>query len=378
MNLLHRYVFREVLIATLVAVGLFMFVMLGGTAIHDLVGRTASGQLSVQQAGKMILLLVPFVLSYALPVGLLTAVLLVLGRISAQHEITAMRSAGLGLVRIGAPVMLIAMLGAGVSLVINYVYAPQSKAKYRELLFEVGQENPEALIIPGTFVRDFPGAVVFVGQRDGPDLRDVWIWNLDKQHRVTSFTWLEHSTLRFDDVENAVIVTALGRMLIDYRNEKDPENFFGVKGAPSFDGNGYQLRFELGEIFKRRVFERKVSWMDIGELIAEARRLHGSTDPKDRLRLLDVRLNMHEKGAMAFSVLSFALVAVPLGIQTRRKETSANLGLALALTLFFYFGVIAVGWLDRRPDLHPELLLWGPNLIFQSLGAWMWWRFGRN
>jgi lipopolysaccharide export system permease protein len=380
LNLLHRYLFREVFFATTVAVAMFAFVMLGGSAIHDLVGRAASGQLTVQQAGEMILLLVPFVLTYALPVGLLTAVLLVLGRVSAQHEITAMRSAGLGLVRIGAPVLLIAMLGVGVSLVINYVYAPQSKGKYRELLFEVGQENPESLIIPGTFVRDFPGFVLFAERREDNILYDSWLWKLDKEHRVTEFAWIEQGKIQVDDDANTITLYSLGRLRGELRDSKDPENLSRLP-RPAFGDSGRPVivwEARLDDIFKRKVFERKVSWMDFGELIAEARRLHDSTDPKDRARLLDVRMNLHEKGSMAFSVLSFALVAVPLGIQTRRKETSANLGLALALTLVFYFGVIAVGWLDRRPDLHPELLLWGPNLLFQSLGAWMWWRFGRN
>ena len=108
LNLLHRYLFREVLFSTVVAVALFAFVLLGGTAIHDIVGRAASGQLTLEQSAEMIGLLTPFVLTYALPFGLLTAVLLVLGRVSAQHEVTAMRSAGFSLMQIGAPVVFIA------------------------------------------------------------------------------------------------------------------------------------------------------------------------------------------------------------------------------------------------------------------------------
>jgi lipopolysaccharide export system permease protein len=144
------------------------------------------------------------------------------------------------------------------------------------------------------------------------------------------------------------------------------------------DANGFQVRIPMGEVFKRRVFEQKPSWMDFGELMQERTRLAGSDDPKDLRRLQEVKMTLHERGSMAFSALSFAFIAVPLGIQTRRKETSANLGLALALILLFYAGITAVGWLDRRPELHPEILLWVPNLSFQVLGGWMWWRFGRN
>jgi lipopolysaccharide export system permease protein len=181
-----------------------------------------------------------------------------------------------------------------------------------------------------------------------------------------------------DDAENVLVVTGEGLMQADIRRDKSPEDFSRMPFYPSLTANGHQEKFELGELFKRRVFAQKVSWMDFGELVAERSRLLGTNEPADRLRLQEVRMNLHEKGAMAFSVFSFALIAVPLGIQTRRKETSANLGLALALILAFYFGMIAVGWIERRPDLRPDLLLWVPNLAFQFMGAWMWWRFGRN
>jgi lipopolysaccharide export system permease protein len=378
LKLLHRYLFREVLFSTIVAVALFAFVLLGGTAIHDIVGYAASGQITVEQSAELIALLTPFVMTYALPFGLLTAVLLVLGRVSAQHEITAMRSAGVGLMQIGAPVMFIAVLGVCASLVINYVYAPRSKTLYRQILFDVSEANPVQLIVPGTFVRDIPQTVIFAAEKRENTLHDVWIWRMDDQHRVIQFYWFQRGSLNVDDAKNAMVLTADGLMQADLRREKAPEDFSRMPIVPSVEANGFQIEFPLGELFKRRVFAQKVAWMDYGELVAERRRLSGSDDPKDKERLQEVRVNLHEKGALAFSVFSFALIAVPLGIQTRRKETSANLGLALALILAFYFGMIAVSWLERRPDLRPDLLLWVPNIGFQLMGGWMWWRFGRN
>lgn len=380
MNLLHRYLFREVLFATVVAVAMFAFVLLGGNVVKDLVGRMASGQIAVEQAGSMIFGIFLFVLPYALPFGLLTAVLLVLGRVSAQHEITAMRSSGLGLTRIAAPVMMIAVLGVACSLVINYVYAPRAKSRYREILFEVGQQKPVQLIIPGTFVRDFPGVVVFASEREGELLRDVWLWLLDDRHRVTTFVWIETAEVRVgvNPAGNETIALfSQGRVRGERRDPDNPEDF-SKPPTPVFFDTGPVWEAELADVFKRKVFEQRVAWMDFGELVAERNRLLATTSPEDRQRLLDVKMSLHEKGSMAFSVLSFAFVAVPLGIQTRRKETSANLGLALALILAFYAGIIAVGWLDQRADLRPEILLWIPNLCFQALGGWMWWRFGRN
>ena len=46
-------------------------------------------------------------------------------------------------------------------------------------------------------------------------------------------------------------------------------------------------------------------------------------------------------------MLSFALIAIPLGIKVSRKETSANLGLAVALAMAYYIVTIMVGWVDN-------------------------------
>ena len=77
-------------------------------------------------------------------------------------------------------------------------------------------------------------------------------------------------------------------------------------------------------------------------------------------------------------VVSFALIGVPLGIKISRRETSANLGLALVLVLGYYLLTVMVKWLDRHPEFRPDLLLWLPNLAFLALGIWLFSRIDRK
>ena len=374
LNLLHRYVFRELLGATLAGVALFAFILTTGNAMKDLFGLLGDGKLTVQAMAEMLIMLFPFVLTYALPMGLLTAVLLTLGRLSAQHEITAMRAVGVGLTRIAAPVLLIAVVGVAISLVVNFSFAPNAKAKYRERLADTIRTNPLKFVVERTFVRQFPGVVLYVGERDGNNLRDFWVWELDKKNRVTRFSRAESGRFDWNEEDNYVMLV-LERGRVEVRNTKDPENFAKVPLSPSFDRLPIQL--PLDRVFKRQTLTKKVSWMNFSELVAEHERIEKSADPADAGRLLEVRMNIHEKAALAFSVFSLALVGVPLGIRTKRSETSANLGVALALTMVYYLIMIAVGWLDQHPEWHPELLLWVSNFLFQGFGVWSWFRLGR-
>jgi lipopolysaccharide export system permease protein len=370
-NLLHRYLFRELLGTTIAAVSLFAFVLLTGNAIKDIIERLADGILSLETSIKMLALLLPFVLTYALPMGMLTAVLLTLGRVSAANEITAMRTAGIGLARIGAPAVFLGVLGVAVCLAVNFVYAPRMRGQYREILSDAGRKSPLNLIVERTFIRDFPRLVIYVSKRDEGVLSDVWVWELDENRAIKRFTHGEEARVRWDEK-----ASVLGLDLRNARVQEEPSDV----SRPPRTGTSDLLSIEvaLDRVFQRRMFERRIDWMGIMELIQERRRLQASPEPADRARLVRLEMTMHENAALGFSVLSFVLIGVPLGIQTRRKETSANLGIALLLTMAYYFLMISAGWVSKYPQYHPELLLWAPNVVFQLLGGWMWWRFGRN
>ena len=76
-----------------------------------------------------------------------------------------------------------------------------------------------------------------------------------------------------------------------------------------------------------------------------------------------------------------AFIAAPLQWDAwafHRRETSANLGLALVLVLGFYLLTVVVKWLDRRPEFRPDLLLWLPNVLFIGLGVWLFTRIDRR
>ena len=83
-----------------------------------------AGQLKWLLFFKLMVLLIPYVCAYALPLGMLTGTLMAIGRLSSNNEITAMKASGLGLYQIEAPVFLIATIGVVGAIVVNLHYAP--------------------------------------------------------------------------------------------------------------------------------------------------------------------------------------------------------------------------------------------------------------
>jgi lipopolysaccharide export system permease protein len=380
-NLLDRYIFKSVLGSCLAAVGLFGFVLMLGNAIRDLLSLVLAGQLPLTTFGELLLLLIPFVVSYALPMGMLTGVLLTLGRLSADSEITAMRAAGISVGRIARPVIILGVLGMATGLYINFEAMPRARLQYQKELADAVRVNPLRFIMPRTFIRDFPGFVIYVGDKQGPVLSNFWLWELDDQQRVERLVRAESGRFDYDEENNALLLTLL-KAQVEARDRINPEDFSTPPLVGTFDKTE-QVRLPLDNLFGRSSVRQKLKWMTYDQLQQESARLAVMVVAPENARehareQMKVKLTVQEKLQNALAMLSFALIGVPLGIKVSRRETSANLGVAVAMALGYYFLTVMVNWLDRHPEYRPDLLFWIPNLIFLAIGLWLFSRIHKQ
>jgi lipopolysaccharide export system permease protein len=378
MNLLHRHIFANVFSTCAASVAMFGFVLMLGNAMKDLLGPVLAGQLAFDTFLRLVALLVPFVIYYALPMGMLTGILLVLGRMSSDREITAMRASGLSVAWLSAPILFLAMLGVAAALLINFHFMPVARLAYQREFADAVRQNPLSFIVPRTFIRDFPGVVLYVGEKQENRLRDFWLWELDGQNRVRRFARADAGRLDYDEAGNKLVLT-LEQAQAEVRDDKDPENFARAHGSAAWEHATFDLPLE--RLTGDRSIQRKLKWYTFPQLMAEWTRLK-QPDPalsreEQAGKLMRVQITIQEKFATAFSVLSFALIAIPLGIKISRKETSANLGLGLLLALGYYFATVMAGWFDNSPALRPDLLVWVPNIVFQGLGFWLFYKVDR-
>lgn len=381
MNLLSRYVSREIAFAATGAIGLFILVFMTGNALRDVLGLFTSGRIPLSAFLNLLSLLLPFVLAYALPLGTVTGILIALGKLSANQEVTAMRAAGMGLSEITRPVLVFAVLISLASAIFNLYLAPETRSVYKSTIRNVVRANPVAFVRPGEIVRDFPGFLIYVNSVDGNAFRGFWIWQLDPDGIPRHQIQADRGSLRYDESTQTLLLE-LQDATAERRDPDRPDDL-GTGETVRLTMTSLPLQLPLDRILGSNRQEKRLKYLSVDDLLAERRLLNdpantsqGDEDPRIRRTRIDYLI--HSNIAMSFATVSLALVAIPLGIQVGRRESWSNIAIALGLAMGYFFLSSVTSWFERSPDLHPHLLVHLPNIAFITLGILLFRRINRN
>src|SRR5436190_7119042 len=205
MRTLHRYLTWQILATMVMTVVVFTFVLLLGNVLKEILGMLINRQATLLMAIQAVGLLIPFVLVFALPMGLLTATLLVFGRFSADQELTAVRASGVSLVALITPVLLLSTIMSVLSAWVNLEIAPRCRVAYKRLLVNVGLSQVNLLLPEKTFIKDFPNKIVYIGSIDGGQLKDVLIYNLNNEGKVDYYIRAREGRVQSDSNNTEVI-----------------------------------------------------------------------------------------------------------------------------------------------------------------------------
>ncbi|MBI4326119.1 MAG: LptF/LptG family permease [Chloroflexi bacterium] len=384
MRTLHNYLTRQVLLTLLMTVAVFTFVLLLGNVLKEILALLVNRQATLGLVLKAVALLVPYVMAFALPMGLLTATLLVFGRFSADQELTAARASGLSLVSVVTPVLLLSVALSVLCAAFNLQIAPQCRIAYKQLLFRLGAEHSASFLAEDRFVDDIPGYIIYVRKKEGEDLQDIRLHRLENNETVE---WISapRGKLVVDPSDHKIHLR-LFEAVIGTRIASPPKPRETESPTPEPEQSAaakvvWQLLY-VGEYEPEPIdlkpaleTERKprISEMTFRQLQAEIRQRE-----EQGVDTTPAEVQLHRQFAFSFASLGFTLIGIPLGIRAHRRETMAGVAIALVLVLVYYSFFILGQALETRPELAPHLILWLPTFIFQAVGAVLLWRANRG
>src|ERR1700680_1081728 len=150
MGLLFRAIFREVASSAVLGAILFTFVLFlqrVGKLFEILVRSTAPPA----TVAHLFALAIPFTFTFTLPFGVLVGILIALGRMSSDGEITAMRAAGVPSRKVIAPVMTFALLMTMLAGMASVWWTPAAQIETYRMLNRIAAEQLTAEIQPHVF-----------------------------------------------------------------------------------------------------------------------------------------------------------------------------------------------------------------------------------
>jgi lipopolysaccharide export LptBFGC system permease protein LptF len=242
------------------------------------------------------------------------------------------------------------------------------------LRYQVGEQSPSALLEPGVFIDYFKPYQFYIGQKDEKVFKDVIIYE------------------KLRDAGTRFIMASSGEIASDTGGQIIFKLYDGTMEEPRKEGEATSISATFKTYIVKMGIEedeagvpKKMADYTIVELVGRLKRFRGMLAGASPMMKRDIRrrismmlTEMSERFVFTFCPLAFVLIGMPLGITTRRAETSIGGAISLMLVALNYSFIICVEALQTRSELHPYLLLWVPNIVFAVLGPVLTYRLSRR
>src|SRR5947208_2174387 len=368
MKLIDRSMSRELLMNLFFAVAVLSLVLVIGNIFRRLLPLLVNHDVPPEYIITFVAYILPFSLIFTIPWGLLTAILLTFGRLSADNELIALRSNGVSILRICASLAVIAVICTGLSIWLNAIVAPAAQQKLRRTIFDLATRNPMALFGSDQVIDQFPGRKIYVGKKEGNKLENITVFELNQNSLPVKVTFARTGMLEAD-LANKQILMHLYQARYQERDPKDPFNLHKIHdGINMVEGT---LPISLEELYEKQKKRPSRSALSIAQLLEQLK----SENKRERSAS---RTEINKRFSFPFACVAFAIIGVPLGVTAHRRETSIGFAMGLIVATSYFLFVIIGDTLRGNPQAHPELLVWFPNVLFIVLGAFLFRRLARH
>jgi lipopolysaccharide export system permease protein len=301
--------------------------------------------------------MMPYLLTYTLPVAVLTAVLLFLGRLSSDNEIVAIKTSGVNLFTLILPLLVVGIILSLVLVIFNDRVVPYSHYAARKTLVEIGIKNPAAALEPGVFINSFEKYVLFIYRIEQNKLINLRIYEPQGDNKPTRIIVAKRG--EFISIPEQKIVKL--KLIDGTSDEPDPEN---PNNFYKLNFKAYFMTLNLARAQNKNQVEKKPKDMTIQELKQEIQKLK-----KEGIDPAPLLTQIHEKIALAFSCFVFILLGSSLAVITHRREKSINFGIAFLIVGVYYLLLMGSEAFSLDGRVDPKIAMWLPNIILGTIGA---------
>ncbi len=428
MKILDRYILKAHLGAFFFAFVTIMFVFIL-SFLTKFLERLIGKGLDFSIIAEVVALQSAWMVGLAVPMAALVATVMAFSSLTNSSELTVMRSGGISIYRLVAPVLIAAL---GLSLLMerfNNVLMPEANYKANALFADITRLKPGLGIDKNAFSDVIKGYSIMVKDIDNStgELRDIVLYDRGRPN-VRTVILAARGSIQFSSDYRYLILTLEDGQIHELtlpRMDRYRKMVF-AKNRYVFDATGYG--FERTEEQNRRRGGKELSAAD---LLAMAKEFHLKSNVAEHsidkgieqlktqiatirnrrdtsasspvalppavtgraIEAVDTMLDdlsarigqmqenrdsynkymveYHKKYSLAFACLVFAVVGAPLGVMARRGGFGAGAAMSLFFFVLYWVLMIVGEKIAGRGVLLPAIAVWLPNLILTGCGLFM-------
>jgi len=423
-KILQRYVLREVLAPTILAIATLTFVLM----IQMLFRRSSEfiGVLSLSLLFRLMAYFLPTLLILTIPMAILTGVLLGIGRLTVDSEIKAFRTHGVHLFPLFLPVLILGGLASVFCLYNSLYLAPSMFGKGFQ---EIEQLQREVLssMEPGMFEDRLSSqgmdVVLYYETRDSAtgDMRDVYysVEGSPKDLEADLAKLKKTTQTRSPETPKTLLLASSGRVIPAPAPAPDSDESAGAPvsdedtettnppepGQPAAtlvltSGTIHFLRGQDDPRYLVAEFDELSQGLDLTaqnseksaapaltlstfrKIIQELEQKHKRRNPgnldksgnKVYSKTAQMLLaEMFQRFSIPLACLSFVLIGLPLSIYVRPSGKAVGIGIAFGLIMVYYVVMHYGAGLTRQttgigPEIGPYIIFL-PNVVLTFLGG---------
>jgi lipopolysaccharide export system permease protein len=315
-----------------------------------------------------VLVTIPSYLALVLPLALMISLMFVLGKLHRANELTALRAAGVGFMRMTAPVWLVGALACGLSWWLNTRVVPWSVKESAELRDNLLFRKESGVLTP-----DRVGAVYSVGF-DNPQGGRMWFFN-----RYSQFTQRGYGVTvsLLDDRRREVTRIVANEALFD------PAQGWAFK-----NGRELSFRADTGEMQASAPFAEKEepNFHEDPHLMLLIDRKPGDLSLPQLKNLINyfaiaanpkgTRYAVRYYGLIADTVAPLIVIAIAIPFAVTGVRVNPAVGVSKSIGLFFVYYIFATvaSALATKQIMEPMTAAWLPNLGMTAIASWFFLR----
>jgi lipopolysaccharide export system permease protein len=359
LSVLDRYIAVELSSVFLFSVGIFSSVGVAVGTLSDLANKIADHNLPLLVAVQVFILKIPEYASYALPISVLLATLMIYGRLSNDSEIIALRSFGISVYRLVAPAIALSFVVTTISFFFNELVVPTA--------------NYQATLIQQPFIPDdrtfsqkqdiFYPEYELVSPSNGNKkqvLKNLFYaeeFDGKKFKKLTVISWFNHQVDRIIVAKSAI-----------WNSKQDIWDFY--RGyLDELDSNIISFehkQFALSKIPFILVEEARDPYeMNISQGLKYLEILKFSQDEK---KILMLQVRIQQKIAFPFICLIFGTIGAALSVSSQGINKSKSFGVSVMVVFLYYLLGFLIGALGLIGVISPFWAAWLPNFLGLGIG----------